>query len=183
MALEPDAVPRPVEEVLAVALAVDDVAGGSVDRLGGDPGPNGHGRGVVGREEHREEVTEILRRALAVVATRDPQRPGRVAVVATERAADVEHDWLAGLDHPIGRLVVGRRGIRPGRDDRELGQLVALGSEPIPHLGGDVHFGPSDERSRRDLVDDPIRGGPGQPQQLDLVLILDHPELAEDRVH
>ena len=112
----------------------------------------------------------------AVVAAGDPQRPGDVAAVAAERAADVEDDRLARLDDPLGRLVVGRRGVRAGADDREVGLLVALGDEPVADLARDVGLGPADEATGGDLGDDPVGGLGGEPEQRDLVGVLRHPE-------
>ena len=56
------------------------------------------------------------------VAAGHPQRPRDVRAVAAERAADVEDDRLAGLDDPLRRLVVRRRRVRAGADDRERGR-------------------------------------------------------------
>src|SRR4051794_4759078 len=79
--LEADPVAGSVDELLAVPLAVDDVAGRPIDCFGRDAGDDRSRRCDLGREEDGEEVPELLRRSLACVASRDPQRPGRIAVV------------------------------------------------------------------------------------------------------
>ena len=101
--------------------------------------------------------------------------------VAVDRAADVEHDRLAGGDDPLGRLVVGRGGVRPGPDDREMRLVVALGDESLADLAGDVRLGPPDQPAGGDLGDDAIGGVGRLGQQRDLVVVLDDPEAAQDR--
>ena len=125
-------------------------------------------------------MAELLVRAVGLVATGHPQRPRRVAPVAAQRPADVEDDRLAGADHPLRRLVVGRRGVGPRSDDRELGELVTLGPEPVADFVRDVRLGPSDEAPGGDLVDDSVGRLGREAQQLDLVGVLDHPQAAQD---
>ena len=180
MPLEPDPVPGPVEERLAVALRLDRRARGGIDRLAGVPGRTARVAGRLGAVQDREQVPESLVGPLRRVAAGDPQRPRDVRAVAAERAADVEHDRLAGPDHPVGRLVVRRRRVGAGADDREVGLVVALGDEPLADLPRDVGLGPADQPPGRDLGDDPIGGLGGQPQQRDLVGVLDHPQVAQD---
>ena len=87
--------------------------------------------------EDRERGEERLVRAAGRVAAGDPQHPGRVAAVAAERAADVEHDRLAGRDHPLARpRDAGDAEFGPGADDREVGRVVALGDEALADLPG-----------------------------------------------
>ena len=57
-------------------------------------------------------MAEPLVGTLRRIAAGHPQRPRDVRAVAADRAADVEHDRLAGPDHAVRRLVVGRRRIR-----------------------------------------------------------------------
>ncbi len=103
----------PVDELLAVALGVDDPSGRSRRCAShGTPGPDRGSRLGLGRTEDREEVQELLVGPVRRVAAGDPQRPGDVAAVAPDRPADVEDDRLAGPDHPLGGLVVGRGAVR-----------------------------------------------------------------------
>ena len=73
-----------------------------------------------------------------------------------------------------------RGGVGAGADDREVGLVVALGDEPLADLPRDVRLRPADQASGRDLGDDPIGGLGGEPQQRDLVGVLDHPQVAQD---
>ena len=75
---------------------------------------------------------------------------------------------------------MGRGAVRPGADDRELGKVVAFGQQPLANLARDVGLGSADQRAGGDLLDDAIGGLGRQPEELDLVGVLDHPELAED---
>ena len=83
--------------------------------------------------------------------------------------------WMTRSDG----LVVGRRRVRPGPDDREVGLLVALGDELLADLGGDVRLGPADEPPGGDPGDDPVGGLGRQAQERDLVGVLDHAQLAQ----
>ena len=58
---------------------------------------------------------------------------------------------------------------------------MALGEEPVAHLVGDIGLGPPDQPARGDLRHDPVGGLRRQSQQRDLVGVLDHPEVAQDR--
>ena len=69
----------------------------------------------------------------------------------------------------------------PGPDDREIGLVVAFGDEPLPDLGGDVRLRPADQAAGGDARDDPVRRVRRERQQRDLVGVLDHPQLAQDR--
>ncbi len=115
------------------------------------------------------------------VAAGHPQRARDVRAVATERAADVEHDRLARSDHPLRRVVMRRRGVGAGADDREVGRLVALGDEALADLARHVRLGPAHERAGRDLGHHAVGGLRGEPEEGDLVVVLDHAQLAQDR--
>ena len=113
--LQPDAVAGAVDEQLAVAGRLDDVAGGRVDAGGGDARPGPVARRLLRRLQHLVEREEVG----AGVA--DGVRPGRVrAVAGRHRAADVDDHRLAGPDDPVGQLVVRAGAVRPGRDDGEV---------------------------------------------------------------
>ena len=140
VALEPDPVTGPMEERVAVALGLDRIAGGGVDGLGGDPGPDRAGRGGLGALQDAEQVPEPLVGAVRRVAAGHPERARDVRAVAVDRAADVEDDRLAGRDDALRRLVMGRGGVRARADDREMGLLVAFGDEALADLARDVRL-------------------------------------------
>ena len=158
VALETDAVPGPVEERLAVARPRSDRARAASTARRRDAGANGpRGRGLRALED-LEQVPEAFVRSVARVAAGHPQRARDVGAVAAERAADVEHDRLAGLDDPVGCLVVRRRGVRARSDDRELGLVVALRDQPLADLARDVGLRAPDQPAAGDLPDDAIGG-------------------------
>ena len=151
-------------------------------RSHGDAGPDGRRSPPPGRRwstsyRRRNVVVGAERR----VAAGHPDHARDVARVAADGAADVEHDRLAGADHPLARLVVRRRAVGPRRDDPELGDLVALGEQPLPDLARDVGLGATDQRPAGDRGDHPVGGVGGPPQQLDLVRVLAHPQRAQHR--
>ena len=85
-------------------------------------------------------------------------------------------------DHPVRRLVMGRRRIRAGPDDGEVRLVVTLGDQPLADLARDVRLGPADQPARSDLGDDAVGGVGGLGQQRDLVGVLDDPQLGRGRV-
>ena len=80
---------------------------------------------------------------------------------------------------PITRSPVMMRGGRvgPGGDDREGGLVVPLVHEPIADLVSDVSLAASAKAPRGDGLHDPVGGRSGRPQALDLVGVLDRPQL------
>ena len=73
-----------------------------------------------------------------------------------------------------------RRGrVGPRADDRELGAVVAFGDEALADLARDVGLGPPDEPAVGDLVDHPVGGLGGEPEEGDLVGVLHDPQLAQ----
>ena len=69
----------------------------------------------------------------------------------------------------------------PERDDREQSHVMPLGDEPFADLAGDVGLGATDEPAGRDRRHDAIGRVRGLAEQGDLVGVLDHPEIAQDR--
>ena len=59
--------------------------------------------------------------------------------------------------------------------------VVALGDEPLAHLVGDVGLGPPDQPAGGDLGHDPVGRLGRESQQRDLVGVLDHPQVRQDR--
>ena len=126
VALEADAVAGAMDEVLAEAGVGDHLAAGRIDVLGGHARLAPHrSRSCWAAAEHVVQAAELVGRALIVVAGH-PERARDVRAVALEPAADVEHDRLAGLDHPLARLVVRRGRVGTAGHDPERGLVVAL---------------------------------------------------------
>src|SRR6185312_12052044 len=110
--LEPDAVPGPVDEQVAQAGGVDDVTSRGVDARAGHPGAGPGAGGLLRGLEH------LVRRESLGVDLAEGVRPGRVrAVPRGHRAADVDHDELAGPQLAAGRLVVRARAVGAAGDD------------------------------------------------------------------
>ena len=57
---------------------------------------------------------------------------------------------------------------------------MALGDEPIADLAGHVCLGPADQPAVRDLPDDAIGSLGGETQEVDLVVVLDDPQVAQN---
>ena len=76
---------------------------------------------------------------------------------------------------------MGRRRVRTGADDRKVGVVVALRDEPLADLPCDIGFGPPDQAPPGDLADHAIGGLRREAQQGDLIGILDHAQVAQDR--
>ncbi len=177
MPIEPDPVPRPVEEGGAVARGIDDGPCRCVHRLAGDARANRSCGRSLRLEEDREHVREVAVGVFRIVAPGHPEGPRDVRAVAAQRPADVEHDRLARLDDPLGRLVMRRRRVRARGDDREHRRLVTFVDQPLADLPRDVSLGPPDERPAGDGRDDPIRGVGGRAKQRDLIVVLAHAEI------
>ena len=121
------------------------------------------------------------RRALRLVAAGHPQGPRRVAAVAAERAADVEHDRLAGPDHPLRRLVMRRCRVR-ARRRRSRTRPRSWPSASRRSRTSRATSASVRPTSRPAAIWSTTRSaaGPASAEELDLVGVLDHPELAQD---
>src|SRR5215217_7412477 len=71
----------------------------------------------------------------------DDDGPRDVRSVAVDEPAEVEDDRLAGADPAVARVVVRRRCVGPGRDDREVDRLVAVRAKQVGELGRDILLG------------------------------------------
>ena len=101
-----------------------------------DPGPTASQAACLGLLEHLVVGAEVGR-GLA-----DGVGAGRVgAVAARHRAADVDHDRVAGLDHPVRQLVVRAGAVGPGADDHEVDGGVALGDDRLGDVPADLALG------------------------------------------
>jgi hypothetical protein len=58
--------------------------------------------------------------------------------------------------------------------------LVAFREEPLANLSGNIGLGAPDQPPGGDLRNDPVRGAGRTTEQLDLVGVLDHAQLADD---
>src|SRR5690606_5497902 len=112
---QPDAVPDAVDEVAAVPGVGDDGPGGRVDRLGGDTGPDRRTRALLRLLEHAVVLPHLPRRLADGVGA-----GGVGAVSRRHGAADVDDHRVAGLDDPVGQLVVRAGAVRPRTDDDEV---------------------------------------------------------------
>jgi hypothetical protein len=180
VSFEADPVTGPVEESFAVPLGVDRPSRGRIHRFARDPGRDRGPGGGLRAMEYAEQVAEPLVGAVRGVPTRDPQRPGDVRAIPSERASDVKDDRLGDADDPLGCLVMWRRGVGSGPHDCEVRLVMTLGDEAPAHLVGDVGFGPPHEAAPRDLRHDPVRGVGRERQERDLVRVLDHAQLTQD---
>ena len=180
--LDADAVAGAVHEELAVAGVVDHPAGGGVDVLAGRADRRRGDPGRLGGLEHVVQLGE-RRRGLAQVHAAGDVGAVADAVVAVHRAADVEQHALPLADDPVAGLVVRAGGIGPGGHDREVDLAVALVEDPLSDLGGHLGLGPPGQRhpAGLDVGEDPVDGGSGAAQGLDLGGVLHHPQRGRDR--
>ena len=100
------------------------------------------------------------------------------AVVAEHRAAEVAQHDLALADHAVAGLVVGAGGVGAGGDDGEVHPVVALGAQPAAELGRHLGLGAPDQLdvAGLELGGDPVGGGAGPAQRLDLGGVLAGPQ-------
>lgn len=175
--LDADAMTRAVDKVLAEAARGDAAPGDRVDILTALP----HSRRRDGRllrvEEHRVQLTELLRRLA------DPHAPGDIRAVAnsivTEHGATevAQHDLIA-LDNGRPGFVVRRGCVGPRRDDGEVHPLVSLSPQASTDVGRHLGLGATDQGdvTRLELRGHPIGGGASPSQRLDLRSILHRPQ-------
>src|SRR5712691_590139 len=172
MDLQADAMAEPVLEMIAVPGRCDHVASRSVDRRDARADTDGRHPGPL---RGGDQLVDLLlpRRGLA-----DDHRPGHIRVIAAESGTAVNGHQVPGGKRPVGGHVVRSRAVRPAGDDaveREpLGATVghrALEQDrelPLGHARAD----------RRKYQGERLAGdGAGAGEQLDLCLILDHPQL------
>ena len=107
-----------------------------VDSSRGHAGTHRAARGRLGAPQHRVVLEEIGRRLADDVGA-----GGVGAVALSGRAADVDHHRVAGLDDPIGHLVVRAGPVGAGADDDEVGPLVALGDDRLGDVPADLALG------------------------------------------
>ena len=179
MGREPDAVPGPMPEVIAVPGRRDDLAGHSVDGASrrGTPSPpalataDSSATIAAGVPERRVVDGQVPRRRLP-----DEQGPGHVAAIAGDLRAEVEQEDRAVADRPIARRAMGQRRLRAG----QAGDVEGQGLRPAgPHrpleAEREVGFGPDRTDVRQERGQRPVgdRAGGGDP--LELGGLLDRP--------
>ena len=148
MLLEADAVARPMDEMIAIAGSADDPPGDPVDPLGGHSRSRAR-RGFVLSVAHGfVHSREFGVGSVAGIAAGDPHHTCRVAAIATPAAPDVEQHRLTGHNLPVARLVMRRRAVWPGSDDRELCLVVSRGDEAIADLAAELRLGPADQGAK-----------------------------------
>ncbi len=103
------------------------------------------------------------------------------AVAVGHRAADVDDDRVAGLDHAVGELVVRAGAVRAARHDDEVDTHVALGDDRVGDVLADLALGAAGAQPLRHLGVDPVDRRTGTAQRLDLLRRLAHPQLAQHR--
>ena len=74
------------------------------------------------------------------------------------RAADVEHDRLAGAMTRSDASWCGEAEFGPDPTIAKSAVVVTLGEQPLADLARDVRLGPADQPAGGDLGDDPIGG-------------------------
>jgi len=119
---QPDSVARAVDEPVGQSGCGEPVAGGRVDRLGGNPGTGGGDRSFLGRLQLRIGAGDLGTRLGEAVGA------GAVRVVTgVNRTADIDDDDVVIGDDALGMLVVRIGAVRSGSDDDEGGGGVSLG--------------------------------------------------------
>ncbi len=174
MHFQPDTVPEPVAEVLAVPGFGDHVPGGRVHFAQSGPGPGRQAAGPLGRGHQLVEVP------LPVRGVPQGHGPGHVRVVARELGAEVHGDEVAAAQRPPGRHMVGQGPVGPAGHDGVEGRLVRaqFGQAVIQRDGQPVLAqARPDQRQHvgQGLVGDPAGGR----DQLQLGRILDRPQFLD----
>jgi len=136
-----------VEEALAVAGRVDHRPCRVIHISDLDPGPHRGARRLLGSPDDGVDLDE-LRIGL-------PHRHGasRVAAVPVQDAAEIEDQRIAELEGAIPRLVMWRRRIRTGCDDREVDALVPVGKQQLRQIRRDVTLTATGERHAQHLAE------------------------------
>ena len=176
MDVEPDAVPEPVAEALAVPGGGDQLACGRVDGAGRCPGAHCLEAGQLGGEH---ELVDLP--ALAVDLA-DGERSRAVRAVAVELRPPVDRDQLAGLDLDVSGRGVRQRAVGSGGDDRVEARAARA---PLAHRllerHRDLVLGAAREPGRDDLLERLV-GQPGRGSHcLDLLRLLDQAQGLDGR--
>ena len=136
---------RAMEEALAVAGGLDHRSRGPIRPRGSRP-----------RDAPTARAADCASCTTACTSTRsggapDRQRPGRVAAVPVENAAEVQHERVAVFDDALGGLVMRRGRVRPGSDDREVDPVVAAREQQLSRAPPRSHrsWRPANRRVRR----------------------------------
>ena len=99
MLLEADSVPGAVEEAGSLPRRVDHGASGGIDRFAAHPWANMIHRRLVGTLQDLVAAQVVVGWRHRPIRTSHPDGARGVRTVATEDAANVEHDRIAGVDH------------------------------------------------------------------------------------
>ena len=110
---------------------------GGVHGLGADAGPDRGAGSLLGVLQHLVIRGKVRWRRTDHVGARAVR-----AVTARHGSADVDHDGIAGGEHPAGCSVVRAGGVGPGCDDREVRARMPLGHDRVGDIGGHLQLGP-----------------------------------------
>ncbi len=164
-----------MEESLAVPGGLDHRSRGPIDLADRDPGAHDGSRGRL------RLLHDGMHLGQQPIGLPHRKRPGRVAAVPVEHAAEVEHDGIAGLDRPRGRFVMRRGRVGPGGHDREVHAVVSVGEEPLGEVGRDLVLATTREPPANDVAQRRIGCQGRATEGVDLRGVLASPQGADDR--
>ena len=175
VAVETDPMTDPVDEVRTVSGFIDDPSRRGVDRLGRCALVRS---GVAGFLRPADDVMHTL--PLALDGRPDVHRPRDVGSIAAASAAEVEDDRVTLHDAAIAGLMMRRRAVRTGRDDRESDFLVSLVTQQARELRTDLALRAPGERTAEHSRVRAIGGLRDEAQRIPFDRVLAHPHLARD---
>jgi hypothetical protein len=173
--LEADPVTGAVNEVVSIPSLIDDRAHSAVHLCADHPRCRRLTPDRVGGRHQIVHITLHLRRL-----TYD-ERPGRIGVVAAETTPEVTYDHVTFANRPGARMMMRGGTVRPGRDDGELGDIVALADGHLPELSSHLDLGaPCEPHFAGDPIHHAVDSVGGGAQQGYLSMILSHPQLCSE---
>src|SRR5213593_3440706 len=175
MAVEADAVSRAVDEPLAVASLVDHAPRRGIDRCRGRATARGR---IAGFLRSLHDVVDLTDLVVDVIP--DVDRSRDVGAIPRTRAAEVQHDRIAARDAPLAGLVMWRRPVRTGGDDREGHLVVSLFAQQSRQIGADLALGPTSELALEKVWVGAVGCRGDRPQRVALVGVFAHAQTARD---
>ena len=140
---------------------------GAVDLLAGDARP------TASKPACWALANDVVDLAFLVGRVADVDGARGVGAVAVHEPAEVQHDHVAVLDHPLPRLVVRVGPVGPGADDGEVDLRVAVVDEQAGEVGGDVCLPAAGEPHLQERLEARVRGRARGGQPFQLVGVLD----------
>src|SRR5512133_2104412 len=165
-----DAVSGAMDELLAIARSCDDLPRRPVNLLTTHTGTYGIHSGLLRLPDNLVNLSNLRCRLP------DADCTGRVRAVAVPKAAEVEHDRVTRLDHPVPRLMMRIGPIGARSDNGEVDLFMAEFPKQISKIGRDLGLLSTCEAFLNDLAVDRVgrfRGG-GEPHQFVIVLDCTH---------